>query len=159
MSGVITVVFHFISMQYLNDASRERIEDLLEQAGRDASANAPLARLAMESAGEETELCLTIWPGRRERFLGRAGTTVRPLKWLAGRVKNCLPPIWRASSRDRLESRTRPSHAIRLRPLRAPSPPPAGLSVPAAHRVHTSFERLIRIARSRSVSDSPLESQ
>jgi hypothetical protein len=71
--GLATVVFHSIVIQYLPDHERERVEDLLREAGERASAEAPLAHLEMEPAGELAALRLTTWPGGEVRELGRAG--------------------------------------------------------------------------------------
>jgi len=80
--GVATVVFHSIVMQYLSSAERAAVEELMEEAGRGASVGAPLARLAMEPAGEMAEVRLTVWPNGRERLLARAGYHGRPVFWL-----------------------------------------------------------------------------
>jgi hypothetical protein len=72
-AGAATVVFHSIVTQYLPERERERIVDLLREAGARAGAEAPLAHLAMEPAGEMAALRLTVWPGGEERQLGRAG--------------------------------------------------------------------------------------
>jgi len=71
--GVATVVFHSIVMQYLPRPERAEVSALLEAAGRGAVPGAPLARLAMEPAGERAELRLTTWPGGEERLLGSVG--------------------------------------------------------------------------------------
>ncbi len=71
--GLATVVYHSIVMQYLSREERDRVASLLAEAGSGASAEAPLARLAMESVDEMAELRLTIWPGGEERVIGRAG--------------------------------------------------------------------------------------
>ena len=47
-SGVTTVVWHSVVWQYVDPAERRAVDALLERAGRDASAEAPLARVSME---------------------------------------------------------------------------------------------------------------
>ncbi len=80
--GVTTVVFHSIVMQYLSGTERAWVEALFEEAGRRASVAAPLARLAMEPAGEIADVRLTLWPGGRQRLIARAGYHGRPVIWL-----------------------------------------------------------------------------
>jgi hypothetical protein len=71
--GLATVVFHSIVVQYLPERERERVEELLVEAGERASAEAPLAHMEMEPAGELAALRLTTWPGGEVRELARAG--------------------------------------------------------------------------------------
>lgn len=80
--GVATVVFHSIVMQYLREAERLAVEELFEEVGRRASVAAPLARLAMEPAGELADVRLRLWPGGRERLVAQAGYHGRPVRWL-----------------------------------------------------------------------------
>ena len=77
-----TVVFHSIVMQYLTEAGRERVQQILEQAGRSATVDAPLAWLRMEPDGAYAEVRLTTWPGGEERLLAKAGYHGRPVRWL-----------------------------------------------------------------------------
>lgn len=77
-----TVVFHSIVMQYLNVDERERLHGVFEEAGARASQSAPLARLALEPAGEMAELRLTTWPGGEERLLATSGYHGHPIRWL-----------------------------------------------------------------------------
>jgi hypothetical protein len=80
--GACSVVFHSIVMQYMDEPERERVGELLAAAGARASAEAPLARLALEPGGELAELKLTLWPGGEERLLARAGYHGAPVHWL-----------------------------------------------------------------------------
>lgn len=82
--GTCTVVFHSIVMQYLEPSEREAIGQLLAQASASATAEQPLARLAMEPAGDLADVRLTTWPRGDERLLARAGYHGRPVQWLAG---------------------------------------------------------------------------
>jgi len=82
VSGVATVVFHSIVMQYLGAGERTAVEELFVEAGSRATAVAPLARLAMEPAGEMADVRLTMWPGGRERLIARTGYHGRPVIWL-----------------------------------------------------------------------------
>ena len=80
--GVATVVFHSIVMQYLSPGERTVVEELFEKAGRKATTATPMARLAMEPAGEMADVRLTLWPGGREQLIARAGYHGRPVIWL-----------------------------------------------------------------------------
>lgn len=60
--GVLTVVTHSIVLQYLPIERRRRLVAAVEAAGRRAGADAPLAWLRMEPAGERAEVRLTTWP-------------------------------------------------------------------------------------------------
>lgn len=84
VEGVATVAFHSIAMQYVDPAERERLDALFEARGREAAPDTPLARLAMEHGGEETEVRLTLWPGGEERLLAAACYHGAPVRWLAG---------------------------------------------------------------------------
>jgi hypothetical protein len=80
--GHATVVFHSIVMQYLPPDERERVLELLGQAGAAAGEHAPLAHLAMEPGGEEAHVRLTTWPGGEERLIATAGYHGPPVRWL-----------------------------------------------------------------------------
>src|SRR5205809_111064 len=82
-AGVASVVFHSIVMQYLSAADRRSVASLLAQAGRRATAAAPLAWLRLEPGGEQAEVHLTLWPGGTERLIASAGFNGRPVRWLA----------------------------------------------------------------------------
>ena len=83
VDGVATVVFHSIFIQYLSDEGRARLLATIEEAGRRASARAPLAWLRMEPGGEQAEVRLTSWPGGAERLLATAGFHGQPVRWLS----------------------------------------------------------------------------
>ncbi|HUR87438.1 MAG TPA: DUF2332 domain-containing protein [Solirubrobacteraceae bacterium] len=71
--GVATVVYHSIVWQYLDQARRDRLRELIAAAGARASAEAPVAWLRMEPAGGRAAVTLTTWPGGHERIVARAG--------------------------------------------------------------------------------------
>ena len=54
----------------------------IEAASARATADAPLAWLRMEPAGDHADLQLTIWPGGEERHLARAGYHGTPVELL-----------------------------------------------------------------------------
>jgi len=78
--GTSTVVFHSILWQYLDDRQRERLRALLQAAGAQASASAPLAWLRMEPPGELATVTLTTWPGGNDRVIARAGYHGQPVQ-------------------------------------------------------------------------------
>jgi hypothetical protein len=81
--GAATVVFHSIVMDYLPVEERNRVGELLHEAGGRAVAASPLAWLRMERGGEQTQVRLTLWPGGEERLLATAAFHGPPVRWLA----------------------------------------------------------------------------
>jgi hypothetical protein len=73
--GEATVLFHSIFSQYMSEAERDAFHRHIEAAATRASADAPLAWLRMEHAGERAELRLTTWPGGADRLLAGPATT------------------------------------------------------------------------------------
>jgi hypothetical protein len=82
-SGVVTIVFHSIFWQYLDEAERTDVRAAIDAAGARAGAAAPLAWLRMEGDGPDTRLDATVWPDGTSRVLARAGFHGRPVTWLA----------------------------------------------------------------------------
>jgi hypothetical protein len=81
--GLATVVFHSIVIQYLSDDERGRFDAALHDAGQRATAEAPLAWLRMEPAGDAPDLRLTLWPGGEELLLAETGYHGDRVHWLA----------------------------------------------------------------------------
>jgi hypothetical protein len=81
--GVMTVVFHSIFWQYLDEDEQERVRATLEHAGARATDDSPLAWVRMEPERELTRVEATLWPGGEMRLLARAGYHGRPVHWLA----------------------------------------------------------------------------
>jgi len=81
--GAATVVFHSIVMDYLPIEDRDRVRELLHEAGSRAVAASPVAWLRMERGGEQAEVRLTLWPGGEERLLATAAFHGPPVRWLA----------------------------------------------------------------------------
>ncbi len=79
-SGMTTVVFHSIVMQYLPEAERRDFEQRLAAAGEDAEEETPLVWLRMEPAGEMAEVRITRWPGGEDRLLARVGYHGDPVR-------------------------------------------------------------------------------
>jgi hypothetical protein len=82
-SGVATVLFHSVVVQYLGADEATAFHDAITAAGRRATADAPLAWLFLEPGDEETDVRLTLWPGGEERLLARAGYQSARVRWLA----------------------------------------------------------------------------
>lgn len=85
--GAVHLVYHTIMWQYLRRESQAAGEALLCEAGRRATADAPLAWLRFEGDGTGrpgAALRLTTWPGGADRLLARADFHGRWIEWLAG---------------------------------------------------------------------------
>jgi hypothetical protein len=64
-----TVVFHSFVLQYLDKRQRSAFTRVLTQAGRRATADAPVANLSLEWRGPSPVMDLTLWPGGETRSL------------------------------------------------------------------------------------------
>lgn len=74
-SGATRVLMHSIVWQYLPQATKDRITDAMETAGKAATADRPLAWMALETNRKtfSHELVIRYWPGGEEAaLLGRA---------------------------------------------------------------------------------------
>jgi hypothetical protein len=71
--GVSSVVFHSLVLAYLTPEARECAVRLLDDAGRRASTEAPLAWLSFEPGERDADVDLTIWPGGERRRIAQAG--------------------------------------------------------------------------------------
>jgi len=86
-SGVTRVLFHTIVWQYLPAASQREIEGMMKAAGRVATAERPLAWIALETnrATFAHELRVRFWPGGDEAaHLANAHPHGAWVEWLAG---------------------------------------------------------------------------
>ena len=79
--GVATVVFHSIVLQYLPRPTFRRLRDELVAAGARASADAPLAWLRMEPAGDHADVTLRCWPGGVDEVLATTAYHGPPVVW------------------------------------------------------------------------------
>jgi hypothetical protein len=81
--GVATVVFHSVVEEYLPGDVRERFHRTLAEAGRRATADAPLAWLRLEpvSALRAHGVTLTAWPGGEQRLLATARAHGTDVDW------------------------------------------------------------------------------
>jgi hypothetical protein len=71
--SVATIVYHSVVMPYLTEENREDLRRVIKDAGRRATADAPLAWLSMEPGGDHAEVHLTLWPGGERRLIAQAG--------------------------------------------------------------------------------------
>jgi hypothetical protein len=87
-SGVATVLYHSVVVQYLASDEATAFHDAIVAAGRRATAESPLAWLFLEPGEVEADVRLTLWPGGEERLLARAGFHSARVHWLdqPGRV-------------------------------------------------------------------------
>lgn len=83
--GMLHVVYHTIAWQYFPTETQARGRDMIEAAGAQATASAPLAWLRMEADGQEpgAALDLRLWPGDRHVRLGRIDFHGRWVDWAA----------------------------------------------------------------------------
>lgn len=83
-TGAATVVYHSITWQYLSTEGRRTTRACIEDAGRRATARAPVAWLRFEPAGREGpyRVRLTTWPGGADRLIAEAGPHGRRIRWL-----------------------------------------------------------------------------
>jgi hypothetical protein len=82
-SGSTHVIFHTIAWQYLPKSLQEQGEQLIAEAGQQATHDAPLARLSLEADGghDGASLTLQIWPTGQKQEIGRADFHGRWVKW------------------------------------------------------------------------------
>jgi hypothetical protein len=88
-----TVVFHSVVWPYLTESERARVTGIIEEAGRGATRDAPLAWLRMEprmeprveSGRDEPEVRLRIYPGFDERVIATTRFHVPAVRWLVAR--------------------------------------------------------------------------
>jgi hypothetical protein len=84
--GALHLVFHTVAWQYFPAATQARGEAVLAAAGARATAQAPLARLAMEADSSGlpgAALTLDLWPDGRRIALGRVDFHGRWVEWQA----------------------------------------------------------------------------
>lgn len=81
--GMLHMVFHTVAWQYFPLETQARCLAALEAAGERATADTPLARVAMENDGdlEGAALTLDLWPDGRHIRLGRVDFHGRWLDW------------------------------------------------------------------------------
>jgi hypothetical protein len=78
--GVATIVYHSVVLPYLTEEKRDRLRQLIEDAGRRATDGAPLAWLSMEPGADQADIHLAMWPGGERRLIARADFHGRVVK-------------------------------------------------------------------------------
>lgn len=84
--GRVSVLYHTIAWQYLPPKSQKAGDRAIAHAGAAASADTPMARIAMEAGNGGARLTLQLWPGEVMLELGRADYHGRWVEWLHGRL-------------------------------------------------------------------------
>ncbi len=84
-TGVATVLYHSIVVQYLSAEDASRLHRAITAAGERATPEAPFAWLFLEPGEEEADVRLTVWPGGEQRLLARAGFHGGAVRWLVPR--------------------------------------------------------------------------
>ena len=82
-TGVATVVFHSVFMQYVDAEGRRRIASALQSAGGRATSEGPLAYLRMEPGPQSFEVRLTLWPGGGDELIALTKPHGTGVRWLA----------------------------------------------------------------------------
>ncbi len=83
-AGAAFVLFHSIMWQYLPRGTKEAILSALDEAGAQATPDAPIARLRMEPRDPKdgfATLSLTLWPGGETRRLAKCDFHGRWIEW------------------------------------------------------------------------------
>ena len=86
-AGALTVVQHSVVWQYLPASEQQHVEARLQELGAAATAERPLAHVAVEprrlAPGEEVAfwVVLRTWPGGQEEVLGEARPHGVPVRW------------------------------------------------------------------------------
>lgn len=84
LEGTLHLIYHTIAWQYFTVAKQTEGRILIEAAGSRATAERPLAWLAMEAdGGEGAGVMLRLWPGDVRVMLARADFHGRWVRWLA----------------------------------------------------------------------------
>jgi hypothetical protein len=81
--GVVHVVYHTITWQYLSQIAKENCKTMIAAAGARSSKLAPFAWLRFEADGNSpgAALKLTIWPPGDEHYIARADYHGRWINW------------------------------------------------------------------------------
>ena len=81
--GTVTVLMHSVMWQYLPPEVQRSVAGVLAERGARATADAPLALLALEPGPTivDVDLTLTVWPGGDPRLLARCGGHGPPVRW------------------------------------------------------------------------------
>ncbi len=81
-TGVATVVYHSVFMQYVDADGRRRIASAIVNAAEGASRDGPLAYLRMEPGAQTFEVRLSLWPGGGDELLALTKAHGTGVRWL-----------------------------------------------------------------------------
>jgi hypothetical protein len=81
-TGVATVVYHSVFIQYLDAPGRQRLAQTIASAASRASGDGPLAYLRMEPGAQTFEVRLTMWPGGGDELLALTRAHGNGVRWL-----------------------------------------------------------------------------
>jgi hypothetical protein len=81
-TGVATVVYQSVFIQYLDETARRRLAQAIASAAARASADGPLAYLRMEPGAQTFEVRLTLWPGGGDELLALTRAHGTGVRWL-----------------------------------------------------------------------------
>ena len=81
-TGVATVVYHSVFIQYLDELGQQRLAQAIATAAGRASDDGPLAYLRMEPGPQSFEVRLTMWPGGIDELLALARAHGTGVHWL-----------------------------------------------------------------------------
>jgi hypothetical protein len=81
-TGVATVVYHSVFMQYVSARGQARIALAIESAAARATSDGPLAYLRMEPGAQTFEVRLTLWPGGGDELLALTRAHGTGVRWL-----------------------------------------------------------------------------
>jgi hypothetical protein len=81
-TGVATVVYHSVFMQYVDADGRRRIASAIETAASRATRDGPLAYLRLEPGPQSFEVRLTMWPGGKDELLALTRAHGTGVRWL-----------------------------------------------------------------------------
>jgi len=81
-TGVATVVYHSVFMQYVDTEGRRRIVSAIETAASRATRDGPLAYLRLEPGPQSFEVRLTTWPDGKDELLALTRAHGTGVRWL-----------------------------------------------------------------------------
>lgn len=81
-TGVATVVYHSVFIQYVDPPGRQRLAQAIASAAARASTDGPLAYLRMEPGEQTFEVRLTVWPAGGDELLALTRAHGTGVRWL-----------------------------------------------------------------------------